>query len=291
MPRVAFIVNPVRVRDPRRVGLRCRRIASDRGWRSLVLETTPRGGGREQAAEALVSGARVVVAVGGDGTVRACAEALAGTGVPLAIIPRGTANLAAHALRLPSRLDAALAVALHGRDRSVDLASASGLAFLGMAGMGLDAEVVAATPPQVRRRLGWAGYAAYGMAHLAGRGAVFRVRLDGARELTRRARAVVVGNVGLLPGGFVVLPAARIDDGVLDVGILAPAAALDWVRVGGRILLRGRRRDLPLERHRGRRVEISADRELPREADGELLAPGRELTISVRRGALLIRVP
>ncbi len=291
MPTVAFIVNPVRVRDTLRAVRSCESMAKERGFDPLVLETGARGAGREPVGEALAAGAGLVVAVGGDGTVRACAEALAGTAVPLGIAPRGTANLAARALHLPSRLDAAVAVALDGRDRRVDLGGAAGLGFLGMAGMGLDAEVVAATPPRVRRRLGWVGYAAYGVTRLAGGSAGFRVRLDGRREISRRARAVVVGNAGLLPGGFLLLPRARLDDGVLDVGILAPAGALDWARVGGRVILGGRRGDGPLERHRARRVEITADRDLPREVDGELLAPSRDLSVSVRPGALLVRVP
>ena len=150
--------------------------------------------------------------------------------MPLAIVPRGTANLAARALRIPARLDAALAAGFGGRDRQVDLAEADGMLFAAMAGIGLDAAVVDGTPDLLKRHLGWLAYAAGGVTRLAGRRRMFTVRLDGGPPLTRLARSVVVGNVGLLPGGFALLPDARLDDGLLDVGILAPAGPAGWGR-------------------------------------------------------------
>jgi undecaprenyl-diphosphatase len=120
---------------------------------------------------------------------------------------------------------------------------------------------------------------------------MFTVRLDGGPPVARLARSVVVGNVGLLPGGFTLLPDARLDDGLLDVGILAPAGLAGWGRVARRVVTGSRHDDPNLERYRARRVEIEADAELPREVDGEVITPGRSLTVTVRPGALLVRVP
>jgi undecaprenyl-diphosphatase len=291
MPRVAMVVNRLRTGRPDRFRRRCGRVAEASGWQPLFLETSRDDRGAELARGAVAAGARLVFAVGGDGTVRACAQALAGTGVPLAIVPRGTANLAARALGLPFGLDAALATGFGGRDRRIDLAVADGMPFAAMAGMGLDAAVVAATPDALKPRLGWLAYAAAGVARLPGRSHEFQVSLDDGPPLTRRARCVVVGNAGLLPGGFVLLPGARLDDGLLDLGILAPADLLGWGRVAHRVLTRASRSDLPLERHTARRIEIRAQAELPREVDGEVISPGRSLTITLRPGALLARVP
>ena len=141
-----LVVNTARVRDVRRLRLACEQAAKARGWREpLVLTTTPADGGSGMARRALEVGAALVIAAGGDGTVRACAEVVAGTGVPLAIIPAGSANLTATALGLPVRADAALSVAFGGRDRRIDLAVADGMTFAAMAGIGLDAAVVGAT--------------------------------------------------------------------------------------------------------------------------------------------------
>ncbi|HUY44261.1 MAG TPA: diacylglycerol kinase family protein [Streptosporangiaceae bacterium] len=288
---MTIVVNRIRVRDPGRFRRRCTQAAQASGREPWFAETSEDDAGVALAADAVAAGARLVVAAGGDGTVRACAQALACTGVPLAIVPRGAGNLTARALGVPSQLGAALATAFSGRDRRVDLAVADGMSFAAMAGMGLDAAVVGGTPGLLKRRLGWLAYAAAGVARLPGRPHEFTVRLDGGPPLSRRARSVVVGNVGLLPGGFALLPDARLDDGLLDVGILAPSHALGWGLVAQRVLTRSRRDDLNLERYQARRIEIRAGADLPREVDGEVIAPGRSLTITVRPGALLVRVP
>jgi diacylglycerol kinase family enzyme len=257
----------------------CRAAATASGWQPEFLETTVDDRGIGLARGAVAAGASLVIAAGGDGTVRACAHALADTPVPLAILPLGTANLAARALGVPHRTPAALATAFGGRERRIDLAladlgdAAGGLTFAAMAGIGLDAEVVAATQGLIKRRTG------------------FTISLDGGEPMAWRARSVVAGNAGLLPGGFRLLPSARLDDGLLDVGILAPASPADWLRVAARVLTGSTRDDQRLARFRARRVEIRAGQRLPREVDGEVVTPGRRLTLTVRPLALTVRVP
>ena len=93
-----------------------------------------------------------------------------------------------------------------------------------MAGMGLDAAVVAAT--HLKHQIGWMAYAVSGSFHLAIPRATFTIRLDGRRPFHPTSPgAWIAGNSGLLPGGWSLLPAARVDDGFLDIGILAPARA------------------------------------------------------------------
>jgi diacylglycerol kinase family enzyme len=160
-----------------------------------------------------------------------------------------------------------------------------------MAGIGLDAAVVGATAAELKGAAGWLGYAATGVRRLAGPSIRFEICLDGGEPLARRARSVVVGNVGLLPGGFVLLPEARPDDGRLDVGILAPAGPFGWPRVGWRVVTRSRRGDRLLERFQARQVEITAGAPLPRQADGELIGPAGSLAVTLVPGGLLVRVP
>ncbi len=283
----AFVVN----------GARARRIAAlaaaaeAAGHTALVLPTTPDDGGEGMTRQALAAGATVVFAVGGDGTVRACAQELAGTDVPLAIVPMGSANLTARALGIPAGLDAALTAGFRGAARRIDLASVDGMICTAMAGIGLDAAVVGATSDWLKRRAGWPAYAAASAGLLLAQPTEFTIRLDGGPPMIRRARSVVVGNCGLLPGGFPILPDARLDDGVLDVGILAPAGMAGWVSVGYRCVLASRRDDSQLERCRARHVEIHAAAPLPRQVDGEVLGPAYVLTADVLPGALLVRVP
>jgi diacylglycerol kinase family enzyme len=287
-----FVVNPARVRDVTRFRRVCSAASQARGWAAPLLLTTSRADpGTEQAMRALEVGAAVVVAVGGDGTVRACAQALAGSGVPLAIVPAGSANLTATALRIPARLEPALGVAFGGFDRRIDLATADGELFTAMAGIGVDAAVVGATADRAKRIGGWPAYAVAAAGQLTHRPATFTLRLDGAAPLVRQARSVAVGNSGALPGGRPIMPAARLDDGMLDIAVLAPAGLLGWASIGYRVLARSSRDDHQLERFRARQVEIRAGSELPRQVDGEVVEPGCGLTVAVRPAALTVRVP
>lgn len=295
MPCVAFVVNGSLVRDGGHLLAQCREAAARHGWRADFVVTEKAEAGVTAASSAALDGTDLVVAVGGDGTVRGCAEGLAGTGVPLGIVPLGTANLLARTLRLPGHPHTALSLALGGSsgdgvtDRVIDLAVADGVPFTAMAGMGLDAAVVAGT--RRKHQFGWFAYAVSGAAHLAVAPATFTIRLDGGPALEREARSVVVGNSGLLPGGFSLLPDAQPDDGLLDVATLAPHGPLGWPRLATRVLTGSRRQDRMLERFQARRVEITASVSLPREIDGELVTAARSLTVQVLPGALTVRTP
>ena len=294
MALVAFVVNRTLLHDPRRFVERCRAAAENRGLASWFGPADAAQDSLALARCAVSAGASLVFAAGGDGTVRACAEALAGSGVPMAVVPLGTANLTARALGVPARPDRAVEAGFGGRDRTIDLGRVEGGGgswFGAMAGIGLDAAVVAAAGEQLKRRFGWAAYAAAGMRKLTTPVHEFTVRLDDAEPLRRPARSVVVANAGLLPGGFTLLPGARLDDGLLDVGILAPSGAWDWIRLAGRLLTRDRRQDRALQRLQARRVRISADGILPRQVDGEIIPPGRTLSVSVCPQALVVRLP
>jgi diacylglycerol kinase family enzyme len=288
----AVVVNPSRVRELDRLRQQCERTAAAYGWAPpRIVLTSEADAGAGETRRAIEAGAELVICAGGDGTVRECAQSLAGTDVPLAIVPAGSANLTARAVGVPAALDAALATGFGGRDTRVDLATADGMVFTAMAGIGIDAAVVGATPDAAKRLAGWPAYAGAAVSQLLRRPATFTLRLDGGDPFTRRARSVTVGNSGALPGGFVILPAARVDDGVLDVLILAPSGLTGWVDVGLRVAVRSRGDGPALERHQARSVEIRADADLPRQVDGEIIASGRSLTVSVRPGALLVRVP
>jgi YegS/Rv2252/BmrU family lipid kinase len=294
MPAVAFIVNGTLARAGHRFRAQCQEAALEAGWTPEFEITRKAGDGTEAARRSALSGADLVVAVGGDGTVRCCAEGMADTGVPMGIVPLGTANLLARTLGIPTHhpraaLRVALAAPRGAADRKIDLALADGIPFTAMAGMGLDAAVVAAT--HLKHQLGWLAYAMSGAAHLALPPATFTIRLDDGEPFTRVAQCVVAGNSGLLPGGFSLLPTAQIDDGLLDVGILAPAGPLGWARVATRVLMHSRYEDRQLERFRARRVEVTASRPLPREVDGEVIFDEDSLTMELRHGALLVRAP
>ena len=208
----AVVVNPTRMRGVDRLRYQCARAAAAHGWRPprvLVTSADDRGDGLTRGA--VEAGAELIVCVGGDGTVAACAQALAGTSVPLAIVPAGSANLTAKALGIPAGLDAALRTGFGGRNRRVDLATADGTVFVAMAGIGLDAAVVGATPDAAKRLAGWLAYAGAAVAQVLRQPTMFTVRLDGGATLTpasqvchgrelRRAAGGIPDHAGRAPG-------------------------------------------------------------------------------------------
>ncbi|MGW4851963.1 diacylglycerol kinase family protein [Streptomyces sp. NPDC004288] len=250
-----------------------------------------------------------VVVCGGDGTVRACADVLAGTGVPLAIVPCGTGNLFARNLRMPTDPAAALREALKGQVAALDVARIQGdgiapTRFAVMAGAGFDAAMVQDASPRLKERLGWAAYAVSALKHLGDTRMRLSIRLDEGPPLERWARMVVIGNVGTLQGGLPLLPEARPDSGRLEVVLLDPRGVTGWLAAAGFIASRipsarrhaegaGERRPArgALEYFGAARIDVEFTRPQPREVDGDVLAPGLRMTAEVEPGALRVYLP
>jgi diacylglycerol kinase family enzyme len=210
--------------------------------------------------------------------------------VALAVLPSGTGNLLATNLGLSADVKAGVAVATGGKRRRIDVGAVGDRCFTVMAGMGFDAEMLAATPEKLKRRLGWPAYVIAALRRLHSRPMRVRIRLDSGPPIHRRARTVLVGNVGRLPGGIPLLPDAEPDDGCLDVAVLTPHNLRHWLSLAWGVLRR--RRDVErMETFRARRVEITSDREQPRELDGDVIEPSRLLSMTVRPRALCLCVP
>jgi diacylglycerol kinase family enzyme len=214
-----------------------------------LVPTTADDPGEGQAREAVAAGAGLVLVAGGDGTVRAAAQGLAGSGVPLGILPQGTGNLLARNLEIPhDDADAALDVALTGADRTLDLGRLDdGTMFAVMAGTGFDARMMREAPEGLKGVLGWPAYIVGGARGLRRSRVHVQVALDDEPPRAAVVRSVLVGNVGQLQGGLELLPDAAPDDGVLDIALVAPRNPKDWVVLIGRALTRRHRPDRRLE--------------------------------------------
>ncbi|MFJ5890724.1 diacylglycerol kinase family protein [Streptomyces californicus] len=291
------IVNPTVTDTATRERLRL--VLAQHGYGdSSFVETTAQDPGGGRTAEALRAGAELVVVCGGDGTVRAVADALAGTGVPLVLVPCGTGNLLVRNLDLPLSPAEALAAGLTGEPRALDLGRIEGdgfpaVHFTAMAGAGLDAAMLEATSDRAKSVLGWPAYVLAGVKGLRAPRMRLTVRLDGGPELHRTARMVLVANVGAVQAGAAPVPAARPDDGVLDLAVFDPRGADGWLRAAGVLLGggRGAGEGRAVEFHTFRRAELSFTRPQPREVDGDPVGPGLSLAAEVRPGALTVMLP
>ncbi|HEY4315416.1 MAG TPA: diacylglycerol kinase family protein [Actinomycetes bacterium] len=292
MSRAAVVHNPTKVTDLPALKRRVEPVMARAGWEPpLWLETTVEDPGAGMARQAVADGCDVVFVAGGDGTVMAAATALAGTEVPLAILPTGTGNLLARNLDLPFTDEAAcLRIGLAGRTRAIDVGAVEDRKFVVMAGLGFDAAMMRDAPEGLKKKVGWPAYVVSATKHLRGRGIRVTLTLDDGEPLNRRVRTVVVGNVGRLQGNFPLLPDAVPDDGVLDVVVIATRNILDWARVGTRVLRRADVPDRRMERFTAKHVLIEASHSQPRQLDGDVIEDGRLLDIQVEAGALLVKV-
>lgn len=257
----------------------------------LWYEVTKSRQATKRVRQALEEGADLVFAWGGDGTVQRCADALAGSGAALAVLPAGTANLFAVNLGIPRDLEQAVSVGLHGDRRPIDVGVVNGERFVVMAGTGLDALMIRDTDGGVKRRLGRAAYVWTAVRHVRAATVDVRVEVDGEPWFDGPAGCVLVGNVSHVFGGIAVFDDARPDDGVLDVGVVAATGLLAWARVMGRVVT-GRSDRSPLVRvGQGRSIDVRLASRRPYQLDGGDRPATKRLRVGIEPGALTVCVP
>ncbi|MEE2523650.1 diacylglycerol kinase family protein [Pseudarthrobacter sp. J75] len=298
--RAAIIINPAKSTD---VDVRelITRQSEENGWGEPIwLETTKEDPGLGQAKEALEQGADVVIAAGGDGTVRAVAEALAGTDTPLGLVPLGTGNLLARNLGLDvTDIDSAVTGALMGTDRRIDVVRAvqdgppnngNEKVFLVMAGLGYDATIMADTDEDLKDKVGWLAYVDAGIRNLPGKPVKAIITIDGRDVAHRRVRSVMVGNCGKVQGGVEIFPDAKVDDGLLDVVVLAPRGRLGWFNVIAGMIGKGRGKDSSVEYYQGKTVEVRLEHAEDYQLDGDHEGDNKHVTMTLEPAALAVRM-
>lgn len=296
--RAALVVNPTKT-DVRRLASTAEAICRFEGWNPpLVIETTPEDSGEGAAVRALDEEVDVVIAAGGDGTVRAVASALAETSTPMGIVPLGTGNLLSRNLDIVlDKTEWALRIALWGRNREIDVGTAKTAAdgdshiFTVMTGLGFDAAVMADTNDDLKSRLGWLAYVEAGSRKLAGKPSHVKVTFDDDYRISARVRSVLGGNCGRLQGGIQLLPQAVIDDGMLDVLIVSPKSLGQWVGVLASIAGRRASRGLHTNIRKCQKVVIESGEELDVQLDGDPIGQSGYLAMEVIPSALIVRVP
>jgi len=296
--KLAVILNPAKLEDVEAFRTIVSSMAAEAGWSMPEwYYTTVEDPGAGMAEAAAIGGADLVLVCGGDGTVREVCAELAGTGIPIGIIPAGTGNLLARNLDIPLFLRAAIDVALTGQDRAIDMVRVEGdgipdgTHFMVMAGMGFDAAIMEGVNEDIKAKVGWLAYVLSALKSLMYPAMRAEVSIDGADFTTHRARTIVVGNVGYLQAGMPLLPDASIDDGLLDVVLLHPRRFLSWFPLAFRVLAKRPRTDELVNRMTGRVVVIRTPQETPRQLDGDSIGPGRELRMECIHGRVLVRVP
>ena len=278
MTRALVITNPFAARADARAVTAILKILGRGGWNVDLRTIKAPGDARRIAEESLGEGFDVLVSHGGDGTAMQVAAAIAGSGIALGVVPGGTGNVLAGNLRLPRTSTAAARALLTARARAIDLGvvqrSDGAHYFAVVAGTGFDAELMAATGREQKRRWKFAAYIARAAMTLPSvRSAPHRVTVDGTAQEIRAAMLLVL-NCGQLPPGFLKLRAdLSPDDGWLDIvaldadGAFQSASALAELFLGNR---NGRGRRVWWARGRAVTVEVMDGAARPVQLDGEV---------------------
>lgn len=268
-------------------------------------ETSVDDPGYGMALEAVDAGCDTVIAVGGDGTVRAVAAALAGTEVALGIVPQGTGNLLARNLDVPlDDIPAALARIGAGEGRTIDLGwvklDDEERAFAVMVGFGVDAQMLVETDDDLKDKAGWLAYVeAMGRAMAGTEMTGITITLDDDESHNVRGHTLLIGNCGMVQGGVRLLPDAKLDDGLLDLLLVSSEGPLQWLDTvrsfvwdnGIRRLLTREEKAVSTEstRHQtAERVRVELDAPLEFEIDGEEVGAVSSFEVRVQEGALRV---
>jgi diacylglycerol kinase (ATP) len=292
--------------------------ATAAGWgESLWFSTSEEDVGQGATQQALDAGVDLVIAAGGDGTVRAVAEVMRGTGTPLALLPSGTGNLLARNLDLTlDDMPGSVTAAFQGVDRSIDLgvidieredASRDRHAFVVMAGMGLDAKMIENTDEDLKAKAGWVAYVQAIAKSLRDSDELhLRFQIDDGRQQRSTVNTLILGNCGSLPANILLMPDAAIDDGRLDLMVMRPRSAWGWMRVwtkvawtngvlrrtkAGAALAGERRDDDDLRYETATRLVARLSRPEPIELDGDGFGSAVAFRAWVEPGALTVRIP
>ncbi|MBD2104794.1 YegS/Rv2252/BmrU family lipid kinase [Leptolyngbya sp. FACHB-261] len=260
-----------------------------------IRYTTEETDADELALAAVQEGVAMIIASGGDGTLSAAATALVGTSIPFGVISRGTANAFANALGIPDTIEEACETILTGSVRVVDAATCNGKPMVLLAGIGFEAEAVERADRAAKNRFGMLAYVLAGVQQLR-QLEIFEAQIEtDDKVVTVTAAAVTVANAAPSTSILAQGPAAVVvDDGMLDITIVAPSTATGAIAAGFHLLqtalqgVAGERPDIGYLRSRS--VKITTDPPQKIALDGEIVGT-TPVDIQCIPGGLTILVP
>jgi diacylglycerol kinase (ATP) len=317
-PRTAAVIyNPIKV-DLDALQAAVNAEAAAAGWaESTWFETSVDDVGQGVTADAIASGADLLIVAGGDGTVRAVVEAVRGHDLPVALLPSGTGNLLARNLKMTlNDIPDSVSAAFTGEERAIDLGmirieredeSRDEHAFVVMAGLGLDAKMITNTDEDLKAKAGWAAYVQAIVKSLRDPNELhLRFRINDGAMKRATVHTLILGNCGSLPANILLMPEAVLDDGLFDVMMTRPGGALGWIRVwvkvawtngivrrtkAGRAVAGRRKNDGDLRYETGANFTARFSRPEEIELDGDAFGKAVAFKAWVEPGKLRVLVP
>lgn len=230
------------------------------------------------------------LAVGGDGTVVETASVAMRDGIPLAMLPRGTANAVAWHFRIPIDVGQALKVAVRGHPLQVDVGRLPDREFLIMAGLGYDAHIIEGATRSLKKRLGFLAYLYSAARQLRRRPYVFRIHLDDQPPFRLTGATAFITNTGTLIGNVRLVKQISPTDGLLDLIVVSPENFGSFFRIVFWGLLGRLNEDPRVRYYRAKRVRVECRPSAPLEVDGDVVGQNRTLQAEILPRALTLMV-
>ena len=245
---------------------------------------------RDAADKAVADGADIVLACGGDGTVRAAAEALVETDSALAVVPSGTANQFANAMSMPTDMKEIMALLASGQTRTIDTGRCNGMTFLVMAGIGFDAAMIDAADDD-KERLGMVAYLRAGAKEARERRPFpAKIAIDDQKVFDGHTSCVLVANIGTLKG-FEAFPDAVPTDGMLDAAILTASGVRDWAGLMVSAIRHKQHLSGRADLYAGKTITIRTPKKHRFELDGGVKGEAKKLEFEIVPNSLIVCAP
>lgn len=302
MRRALVVINPIagpgRMRTIGACADVARSVLSAHGYESDIRVTTAPEDPYRFSSEAAASSVDLVIAWGGDGTVNGAASAVAGTGIPFAIIPGGSGNGLARDLLIPFNPTAAFTVAATGMTRAIDAGDLHGSLYFNVAGVGFDARIAFRLAEPGARR-GLVGYIFATVSELRGyrpgRYSIHDVYDVEGKQLVaditdRPALFIALANSRQYGSGAKIAPRALLDDGMMEIVVVEPQSGFSIMRQVP-AFFRGTLKEGPgLLMRSASSMEISSEDPIHFHVDGEPRKGPNRIALRTRRGVLSIKV-
>jgi diacylglycerol kinase (ATP) len=245
----------------------------------------------ERVEKALAEGAETIFVWGGDGMVQRCVDVMADSGVRLAILPAGTANLFASNLEIPDDIGDAVHVGLNGQEKKLDLGKMNGEHFAVMAGAGLDARMIRDADGGPKDRYGRLAYIWAASKNLRVDPFETRIEVNGDLWYEGDVSCLLVGNVGALFGGLEAFESASPEDGKLELGVTQAESLGQWARTVARTAIGSAAQSPFVQATKAEKIDVKFDRKVLYELDGGERSKVKHLKVKVKPGALTVMVP
>lgn len=290
---VSIILNPVSGQgDPEQRKKLISEALAKRGYTCQYAETSKQEGANAIAKRSIGEGVDLLVVAGGDGTVMEVLSAAIGSDIPVAVVPSGTGNLLSVNLGIPTAVPEAVDIALSGCAYPIDIAkTAEGRHFAIVGGVGLDGRMIKDTGREAKKNLGVLAYLWAVLKNVSRPRVQFQITLDGKPPIRRRAKSVMIANMGKMTGGMDAVPTASPFDGLLDVAVLRAETFGQWLRLIGYLLIGRTPQDPDFDVYQARNAVIESALSQPAQFDGEDGGSLKRLAVEIIPNAVKILLP